>query len=605
MRSLAGFGLRCALLVWLGLCAACGPDAPVAPAWTTTTLGPSANPAAPVPDAPVWIGSGNRTVRESRPAASMRPAEDGAQQLARSWGLRFPLEGSVAGELELHVGFDGSDAVRARLVLEIDGAEAARSEVASTPGGSSWLAWRVPAPLASGEAEVRVEVLAGTPKAVHLARPSWRLAAPLAADGTRRPRGVLLVSIDTLRPDRLGVYGSTKGLSPHLDRLGARGVVWERALSSAPWTLPSYASLFTARTPLAHGAGLVKARQMAWPDAGDASNELTRLAEALPTLAEQFQRAGWATAGLHASPFLEPPSGLHRGFDLWQRHAIRADAGVERALAWIAERGAEPWFLFLHLIDPHLPYAPPEEYMRRHAGVGVADLAAEQFEVDILRKQEPEPALKKLLLDLYDAEVAWTDAQLGRLFDALSERGLLEEIVVALHSDHGEEFWEHGGFEHGHALVEPVLHVPLVVAAPGLSPRRVGDRVRSMDLGPTLLELSGLAPIVGAEGRSLLSGPPGPREVDVEALLYGGLECKAHYAGDARLVWAASAAPVLEGDPGAAPVNDSTLRQELRRRMLQRVERLRPSLSGEAARHSNETLRELRSIGYTGLDGGR
>jgi hypothetical protein len=126
-----------------------------------------------------------------------------------------------------------------------------------------------------------------------------------------------------------------------------------------------------------------------------------------------------------------------------------------------------------------------------------------------------------------------------------------------------------------------------------------------MDLGPTLLELAGLASIPGAEGRSLLSGPGGPREVDAEALLYGGLECKAHYAGDARLVWAASAAPVLEGDPGAGAINDGTLRQELRRRMLQRVERLRPALSGEAARHSSETLRELRSIGYTGLDGGR
>jgi hypothetical protein len=126
-----------------------------------------------------------------------------------------------------------------------------------------------------------------------------------------------------------------------------------------------------------------------------------------------------------------------------------------------------------------------------------------------------------------------------------------------------------------------------------------------MDLGPTLLELAGLASIPGAEGRSLLSGPAGPREVDAEALLYGGIECKAHYAGDARLLWAASAAPVLEGDPGAGTINDGTLRQELRRRMLQRVERLRPALSGEAARHSSETLRELRSIGYTGLDGGR
>jgi arylsulfatase A-like enzyme len=600
MRLHAALALRCALAICAGFVAGCGADAPVEPAWTTTTLAPAADPAAPAPDAPVWIGSGNRTVRESRHATPMLRSEDG-----RSWSARFPLEGAPAGELELHVGFDGSDGVRARAVLSLDGAESARVALACAPGGSSWTGWRVPAPRASALAELRVEMESGEPKAVHLARPAWRRAAPLAPDGARRPRGVLLVSIDTLRPDRLGADGSTKDLSPHLDRLAARGVVWERALSSAPWTLPSYASLFTARTPLAHGAGLVKKRQEAWPDAGDASNELTRLGDAVPTLAEQFQRAGWATAGLHASPFLEPPSGLHRGFDLWQRHAIRADAGVERALAWIAERGEEPWFLFLHLIDPHLPYAPPDEYMRRHAGVVTADLKAEQFEVDILRRQEPEGALKQLLLALYDAEVAWTDAQLGRLFDGLEANGVLEDIVVALHSDHGEEFWEHGGFEHGHALVESVLHVPLVVAAPGLAPRREGDRVRSMDLGPTLLELAGLASIPGAEGRSLLSGPGGPREVDAEALLYGGLECKAHYAGDARLVWAASAAPVLEGDPGAGAINDGTLRQELRRRMLQRVERLRPALSGEAARHSSETLRELRSIGYTGLDGGR
>ncbi|MEY2747687.1 MAG: hypothetical protein RL112_2729 [Planctomycetota bacterium] len=598
MRSIAALVARAALAALPVLCGACGVQVPEEPAWSATTLAPRADPLAPAPDAPVWIGSGNRTVRETRLAAPMVAASGG-----RAWSLGFPHQGLAAGELELHVGFDGTEALRARFVLSVDGVEAARREVASDPGGSSWLGWRVPAPRESAALELRVELLEGGAQAAHLARPATRVAR--ASQGERPPRGVLLLSIDTLRPDRLGAWGSTKGLSPRLDELAARGVVWERALSSAPWTLPSYASLFTARTPLAHGAGLVKKRQEAWPDAGDASNELTRLADALPTLAEQFQRAGWATAGLHASPFLEPPSGLARGFDLWQRHAIRADAGVERALAWIEERGDEPWFLFLHLIDPHLPYAPPEEYMRRHAGVGVADLQAEQFEVDILRKGEPEPALKKLLLDLYDAEVAWTDAQVGRLLDGLRARGVLDEIVVALHSDHGEEFWEHGGFEHGHALVEPVLHVPLFVAAPGLAARRVADRVRSFDLGPTLLELARLGPIPGAEGRSLLSGEPGPREVDAEALLYGGVECKALYAGDVRLVWAASAAPVLASDPGDAPLGDATLRQELRRRMLQRVERLRPALTGEAARHSNETLRELRSIGYTGLDGGR
>jgi arylsulfatase A-like enzyme len=511
--------------------------------------------------------------------------------------------------LELHVGFEAVEPVRARFSLLVDGVEAARHEAAGAPGGSNWLPWRLPAPRASGVAELRVELLAGAPKTVHLARPAHRAAASVAPDGSPRPRGVLLVSVDTLRPDRLGAYGSTKGLSPNLDRLAARGVVWERALSSAPWTLPSYASLFTARTPLAHGAGLSTGCQAAWPDAGDSTASHSALAPDLPTLAGQFRAAGFATAGFHASPFLEPRTGLHRGFDYWVRHAVRADAGVDQALAWIQRQKDRHWFAFVHLLDPHLPYAPPDAWALRFAGVATSELDPALFAIEELRRAEPEPERRKLLEDLYDAEVAWTDAQVGRLLDGLRAAGLAEGVVVALHSDHGEEFWEHGGFEHGHALVEEVLRVPLIVAAPGLQPGRVAARVRSLDLGPTLLELCGLPAMPGAEGASLVGRADRllrlereSRVVDAEALLYGDIEEKARYRDAARLAWRATQAPRLVADPSGEPLDDPDLREALRAEMLERARRWRGRSESGLVEHDEAALRDLRGLGYTGIE---
>jgi len=589
----------CAAL-FASLPSSCGREDAVVHAFHSVTLNPTLEEGVRSASGPLWKRAGSYSLSETRLAVQLDfdPQHGRAQTSLR-------LDEPRGRILELHIGVESEQEVHLRARVRLAGELVAEHTLVHEPTGPTWL--RLPAlrPSRGGDLAVEVEALRGLPRAVFLAEPVWREPVQPGDE----VRGVLVVSIDTLRADRLGALGNQRGLTPNLDALAARGVVWERALSNAPWTLPSYASLFTARTPLAHGAGLSLDCQAGWPDAGDSTANHSALPSDVPTLAEHFRAAGYATAGFHASPFLEPRTGLLRGFDYWVRHALRADAGVDQALAWIRGQKDRHWFAFLHLMDPHLPYAPPDSWARRFAGVSTSDLDPALFDIDALRRAEPEPERRKLLEDLYDAEVAWTDAQVGRLLEGLREAGLAEGVVVALHSDHGEEFWEHGGYEHGHALVEEVLRVPLIVAAPGLEPGRVPARVRSMDLGPTLLELCGLPALPGAEGASLVLRTDAglrleseARIVDAEALLYGNIEEKARYRDAARLVWRATQAPRLVVDPSGAPLDDPALREALRTQMLERVRDLRGRASTGVVQHDEAALEDLRGLGYTGIE---
>ncbi|MEY2807536.1 MAG: hypothetical protein RIR65_1953 [Planctomycetota bacterium] len=589
----------CAALFVL-LASSCGRDEAAVHAFQGVTLKPALEAGVREATGPLWRRGGSYSVSETRQAFQL----DFDQRHGRAES-RLLLEEPRGRILKLHVGVESEQEVHLRARVRLAGELVAEHTLVHTPTGAAWL--RLPAlrPARGGPLVVELEALRGLPDAVYLAEPVWR--EPVQPGDA--VRGVLVVSIDTLRADRLGALGNRRGLTPNLDALAARGVVWERALSNSPWTLPSYASLFTARTPLAHGAGLSLECQAAWPDAGDSTANHSALATGVPTLAEQFRAAGYATAGFHASPFLETRTGLQRGFDYWVRHAVRADAGVDQALAWIRRQKDRHWFAFLHLMDPHLPYAPPDAWSRRFAGVATSELSSDLFDIDALRRAKPDDERRKLLEDLYDAEVAWTDAQVGRLLDGLREAGLADGVVVALHSDHGEEFWEHGGYEHGHALVEEVLRVPLIVAAPGLAPARVPERVRSMDLGPTLLELCGLPPLPGAEGASLvrrggalLQAERVVRVVDAEALLYGDIEEKARYEDAARLVWRATQAPRLQADPSGAPLDDPALRDALRMQMLERARALRARGAAGLVQHDEASMEDLRGLGYTGIE---
>ena len=299
----------------------------------------------------------------------------------------------------------------------------------------------------------------------------------------------MLVTIDTLRADHVGCYGATDGATPTLDSIAARGARFETAVSPAPLTLPSHVTLMTALDPPQHGVR---------------NNGSYRLRDEIPTLAERMREGAFPAAAFVSAFVLDRRFGLARGFEPYDdRLGVQdeeigvasrpAAETVAAALGWL-ENAPERFFLFVHLYDPHFPYEPPEPYRSRQLG-------------------RP-----------YDEEIAYADAELGRLLAALDARFPDGRSLVVVTADHGESLGEHGEPTHAFTLYDATQHVPLLMAGPGVPAGLVVDRlVRLADVTPTLLALAGLPALERATGSSLLPALAGrpdaePRVAWVETL---------------------------------------------------------------------------------------
>lgn len=323
--------------------------------------------------------------------------------------------------------------------------------------------------------------------------PSWRELRPagwavalllLAATGAgcrREPPNILLVSIDTMRRDHVSAYGYRRPTTPAIDRLAAEGALFENAWSTSSWTLPAHMSTFTGALPSTH----------------QVEEETDRLPPGILTLAEHLRSNGFATAGFASHVFLGVPYGFARGFDVYDVHVDqRADAVTRRAARWLARRPHRPFFLFVHYFDPHWSYDPPAEIARRF-DPGYAGPAYGELEY-LLGFSDPHtplpPEIETRIFGLYDGEIRFADDQLGVLLDALRRDGVLDHTIVAVVSDHGEEFKDHGSFGHGGSLYAEVARVPMALRYP---PRvRRGTRVRPpvslADIPATLTGLAGV-----------------------------------------------------------------------------------------------------------------
>lgn len=283
----------------------------------------------------------------------------------------------------------------------------------------------------------------------------------ISADRSDGPN-VLLVTIDTLRADRVGAYGARDVATPTLDALAARGVLFEQAMAAVPLTLPSHASLLTGQYPATHGVR---------------HNAVFVLADEAETLAERFADAGYATGAVVGAAVLERDFGLDQGFELYDAempterasaagfYERSAKAVTDRALTWLAgER--DPFFLWVHYYDVHAKYNPPEPFKTRF-------------------QRHP-----------YDGEAAFVDQELGRLLAALEAEGRLANTVIAVTSDHGEGLGEHGEESHTYFIYDSVLHVPMILAGPGLpAGKRIAPVAPNTALAPTLLALAGARPL--------------------------------------------------------------------------------------------------------------
>ena len=334
-------------------------------------------------------------------------------------------------------------------------------------------------------------------------------AAPLRDAGP----DVILLLVDTLRADALGFHGATPSPSPFLDALASRSVVFARTHAQAPWTVPSVSSLLSALYP----SSFMRGTDDLEPITRD--GEVRRLPDGLPWLPFRLRAAGYHTAGFQKNPLLREGTRFERGFDLyeWVRgDTAEHESGSQLADAllrwadvmadWREEGRPGSFFLFAQFMDPHIEYRPPEEFLSDLPGGYDGPVDGGTKSVRRVEKQEGGPTEADLaqLRGRYRAEVTYLDGELRRLHDGLAARGLWsDETIFVLVGDHGEQFYEHGQFMHGDVHREN-LHVPLLLHAPGLAPRRVRAPVGLIDVTPTLLELLGLEPLPTAEGHSLL-----------------------------------------------------------------------------------------------------
>jgi arylsulfatase A-like enzyme len=309
-----------------------------------------------------------------------------------------------------------------------------------------------------------------------------------------RPPNVLLISIDTLRQDHVSAYGYDRSTTPNLDRLAAEGAVFANAWSTSSWTLPSHISALTGLLPSVH----------------QVEGQNDRLPEEIATLAETLARENYASAGFVSHVYLDGQYGFSRGFDEYVTRPTQiAEEVTEQALEWLDDHRRQPFFLFLHYFDPHADYAPPAGYAERfdddYQGPSVGEYGFLQRFEDPAMPLPDEVA--RHVVALYDGEIRYTDDQIGRVLDRLREDGRLDDTIVAVFSDHGEEFKEHGSFGHGGTLYSEVTRVPLILRYP---PRILpGTRVLSAsvisDLPALISSLAGKTP-----EPQFVDEPPGP-----------------------------------------------------------------------------------------------
>lgn len=344
-------------------------------------------------------------------------------------------------------------------------------------------------------------------------------ASEQRADRAAPPRGVILIQADTLRRDHLSFYGHSRDTSPVLARMANEGVRFNNAIANAAWTKVSTPSIMTSLYPSTHGIKLLS----------------DRLPSAATTIAEAYRGAGYATMSLSSVPFTGQYTNLHQGFEVLHESTSLSVAGtplsaktgreyVDRLLGWLDDHKEVPFFVYLHVFDPHSPYEPYAPYNtkwsdpstmeehRRHVNdvVKVIDdpffrgLRLPTREEVVKAGFDPDKYIEQEK-NWYDGSIRGMDAEMGRLFEYLKRIGIDENTLVVLTSDHGTEFHDHGRIFHGHTVYGELTNIPLVIRWPGKVPagRAIDDLVQSIDIMPTMLDLSGIPQPQGVQGQSL------------------------------------------------------------------------------------------------------
>ncbi|MGQ9672578.1 MAG: sulfatase-like hydrolase/transferase [Candidatus Aminicenantales bacterium] len=408
------------------------------------------------------------------------------------------------------------------------------------------------------------------------------LAATLSfraqAKSPRKPAhqaNLLLITIDTLRADRLNCYGSSSLKTPNIDSLASRGVLFSRAFAHSVTTLPSHANILLGTTPPYHGVH-------------DNTNFVVR--DELTTLAEHLKQFGYSTAAFVGAFPLDARFGLSQGFDVYDDQYVsmtteetakerKAEVVVAKALEWLKRQEKEPWFLWIHCWDPHDPYDPPEPFKSQYAG------------------------------RLYEGEVAYVDFTLGKVFGFLEDHSLFPRTMVILTGDHGESLGEHGEKTHGFLAYNPTLWIPLIIVTPGLKPGKVDENVSHIDLFPTVCDGLKIKTPTWLHGTSLLPAlkgkPMSKRPIYFESLSpfysFGWAPIRGYIEDEDKFI--DSPIPefynLKEDFEERRNLVENKRVDELREKIAQIISRQSHLDSPKAEqRMDRETLNKLRSLGY-------
>jgi arylsulfatase A-like enzyme len=428
--------------------------------------------------------------------------------------LSYHLEIPRGGRLVFGLGAEGeaTEALMARVRVTAEG-EAPNEIFHARPSGR-WNDQALDLSAYAGRVvRLDLEVSGRGDGRVAWSTPAVMVPPPEVAERPEEIRNVVVLLIDTLRASKLRPYDpESRVRTPVFDRIAREGVLFEAAQSPENWTKPSCASVLTGLTPATHGAKTSEAR----------------LPQSAELVSEVFDAAGFATGSFIANGYVSDRFGFDQGWDDYNNfirdgRSTEAENVFQEAGDFIEAHRDERFFVYVQTIDPHVPYDPPESYLRRYDDSEYAGPVQPRRTPELLEDAKQNrvtfgPADRRRLEALHDGEISYHDHHLGRFLERLDELGVGDDTLLVITSDHGEEFDDHGSWGHGHSIFQELLGVPLVFHRPGALPqgRRVPHAVSTMNIAQTILELTGVEGLERAEGRSLVPDllgdvPAGPQ----------------------------------------------------------------------------------------------
>jgi arylsulfatase A-like enzyme len=421
--------------------------------------------------------------------------------------------------------------------------------------------------------------------------------------GTGEHINVVLILTDTVRADHLSCYGYERNTSPHMDSLAAAGTLFEKCQGQASWTLPSMASIMSGVAPVVHGAGRN-------------SSGFHGISTDAPWLPLAFYRSGYRTAAFFNVMFMNEDFGFHRGFQHFDCQGVASGNSLRKAgptvddfLEWLdADDADKPFFAAVHFYDPHIPYRAPEPYRFLYTdpeytgdygdtwGEGITEMIDVNSGAVV-----PTQADLQNLMALYDGEITYMDSEIGRLLAELRARGLAENTIIVIVGDHGEEFLDHSGIEHGRTLYQETTHVPLIIAGPGFNGGGVvTQHVAQLDIAGTLAAAAGLEFTVFEPSQNLMEELNTTRDIPASGVLWRTQgDLVSIVCGNSKIIWSVEDDSMESFNLAADPLEREVLEPSEDQIQAAGYYWTTPP-AGEAplVDYSETAARELRNLGY-------